>query len=209
LLPFINKKDSMHIFVGSTNPIKVNSVTNAATETWPDVKVRGLDVPSGIPDQPYGDEQTKEGAQNRAERALERGLIELDSQQSDEDQVLGIGMEGGVFDYHNELWSTVWVAVVDVDGNQHLANGARFKVPEQIAIPMQKGVEMGDIVDKLFHQKDVRQKEGAIGVITENFIDRTEEYTGIAKLALGLWYGRNWHANLVGKEAQPELPESK
>jgi non-canonical (house-cleaning) NTP pyrophosphatase len=39
-------------------------------------------------------------------------------------------------------------------------------------------------------EKDVRSKQGMIGIITNGFVDRTEEYTGITKMALGLWYGR-------------------
>jgi len=31
-----------------------------------------------------------------------------------------------------------------------------------------------------------------IGVVTNNFVDRTEEYSAIIKMALGLWYGRTW-----------------
>jgi non-canonical (house-cleaning) NTP pyrophosphatase len=41
---------------------------------------------------------------------------------------------------------------------------------------------------------DVRSKQGMIGVVTGGFVDRTEEYSSIAKLALGLWYGREWNS---------------
>lgn len=34
----------MHIFVGSHNPVKLNAVTNAASETWPEAKLLGHDV---------------------------------------------------------------------------------------------------------------------------------------------------------------------
>lgn len=179
----------MKIFVGSTNPVKINSVTLAASETWPEVVVQGLEVPSGIPDQPYGDEQTKEGAINRAKRVLERGAIEAKNQST---EVLGMGLEGGVFDYQGELWSTVWVAVTDVQDNLFLVNGARFQVPEPLASAIKNGGEMGPAMDKIIGDENVKHKGGAIGVITQDFIDRTEEYSGLAKLALGLWYGRDW-----------------
>ena len=55
---------------------------------------------------------------------------------------------------------------------------------------------MGPTMDTLMGGQNVRQNQGAIGVITKNFIDRTEEYTIIAKMALGLWYGRNWEQEL-------------
>lgn len=179
----------MYLFVGSTNPVKINAVTNAASETWPDVVVHGYEVPSGINEQPMSDEETRLGATNRAQAALEAGLTQSNA---DSNQALGIGLEGGVTQLDGELWSTVWVVVVDKDGTITESNGARFKVPDVIAQPILAGGEMGPVVSQLFGRDDIKQKQGAIGVITQGFVDRTEEYTGIAKLALGLWYGRNW-----------------
>jgi len=83
--------------------------------------------------------------------------------------------------------------VVDAQGNLTEANGARFKVPEPIATLILKGGDMGPVVEKLVGVSDVRQKQGMIGIITNGFVDRTEEYSGITKMALGLWYGRKWY----------------
>jgi inosine/xanthosine triphosphatase len=180
----------MHLFVGSQNPVKVNAATIAASETWPEVIVQGYDVPSGISEQPMSDEETRRGAANRAKAALAEGLKNFGN--LSKEKALGIGLEGGVFKLGNELWSTVWIAVIDQEGNLHESNGARFKVPSQIADPILAGEEMGPVVGKFFGDADTSKKNGAIGVITQNFVDRTEEYTGIAKMALGLWYGRDW-----------------
>lgn len=192
----------MHIFVGSTNPVKINSVTIAASEQWSSVAVKGIDVPSGIREQPMSDSETKKGAQNRAKAALEDGilLLEKSGSFSKSDEILGVGLEGGVFtNDENELWSTVWVAVTDRQGNLFEANGARFKVPDRIAQPILAGAEMGPVVSSFFGGKDVRRTNGAIGVITRNFIDRTEEYSGIVKMALGLWFGRDWERDIISK----------
>ena len=188
----------MNVFVGSTNPVKVNAVTIAASETWPEVSVKSLNVPSGINEQPIGDDETRQGARNRAQSATEDGITQLKQQNPSyqPDNILGVGLEGGVFQFENGLWSTVWVAVADAEGNLFEANGARFKVPDIIADLIKQGQEMGPVVEKLVGEADVRSKQGMIGVITNNFVDRTEEYTGIAKMALGLWYGRDWDTNL-------------
>lgn len=189
----------MHLFVGSTNPVKINAVINAASETWPGVIVVGLDVPSGISEQPLSDSETRSGARNRAVAALNDGLLQLKSQQlsSAKNQVLGLGLEGGVFENEDgELWSTVWTAVFDQDGNFYESNGARFKIPDIIADPIKSGEEMGPVVNHLMGGSDVKRTNGAIGVITKNFVDRTEEYSSIAKMALGLWYGRDWQDSL-------------
>jgi inosine/xanthosine triphosphatase len=181
----------MHLFIGSQNPVKVNAVTIAASETWPEVVVVGYDVPSGIAGQPMSDAETRQGAINRARAALKKGL-----QESAVSLALGVGLEGGVFKQDNEVWSTVWIAVIDAQGNLFESNGARFKVPSQIADPIIAGEEMGVVIGRFFGDPLTKQKQGAIGVITQNFVDRTEEYTGIVKMALGLWYGRNWHTNI-------------
>lgn len=190
----------MQIFIGSTNPVKINSIILATSEQWPEAIVKGFDVPSGISEQPLSDEETKKGSINRAKKALDAGLDELEKQQpiSPSQQILGVGLEGGVFTHENgELWSTVWISVVDREGNIFSANGARFKVPDRIANPIKAGQEMGPVVGGLFKDKNIKQKQGAIGIITRGFVDRTEEYSGIAKMALGLWFGREWEEDLI------------
>jgi inosine/xanthosine triphosphatase len=186
----------MQIFVGSANPVKINAVINAASETWPEVKVSGISVPSQIKEQPTSDEETRQGASNRAKAVLEKGLKTLDKN-LENDQVLGVGLEGGIFiDEQNEMWSTVWIAVIDQQGNLFEANGARFKVDPIVAEPIKKGEEMGPVIAQIVGEADVRSKQGMIGIVTANFVDRTEEYSGIVKMALGLWYGRNWKTKL-------------
>ena len=61
---------------------------------------------------------------------------------------------------------------------------------------MLAGKELGVVVGALFKDAQLKRKSGAIAVLTDNFIDRTEEYASIAKLAIGLWYGRNWQKKL-------------
>lgn len=186
----------MHIFVGSTNPVKINAVVTAASETWPEVQVEGFAVASGIPAQPISNEQTKLGAENRATAALAAGskLLSSHTPTVDSGSMLGVGLEGGVFQQGDQLWSTVWAVVADQHGQLFHSNGARFQVPAVVARQIMSGGEMGPIVAQLTGVDDVRQKQGMIGVITKGFIDRTEEYTGIIKMALGLWYGQGWDA---------------
>ncbi|MBP7700449.1 DUF84 family protein [Candidatus Woesebacteria bacterium] len=185
----------MNIFVGSTNPVKVNSVINASIKTWPEVKVEGFEVASGVSEQPVGDDVTKIGAINRATAVLQLGLkkYETDNFKFPDDQVLGVGLEGGVIeDSEGQMWSTVWAVVVDKTGFKEFSNGARFRVPEIVASQIRSGGEMGPIIAKIVGEEDVRKKQGMIGIATKNFVDRTEEYQAIVKLTLGLWYGRDW-----------------
>jgi inosine/xanthosine triphosphatase len=182
----------MQIHVGSTNPVKINSVINAASETWPEVEVTGFKTASGIPEQPIGDLVTRKGAQNRA-----RAVLEIAHQEGIDKDFLGVGLEGGVFDdEEGVMWTTVWIAVIDLKGDIYHANGARFPVPEIVADRIRNNEEMGPIIAQVVGEEDIRSKQGMIGIITEGFVDRTEEYAGITKMALGLWHGRNWLKNL-------------
>lgn len=215
----------MHIFVGSTNPVKLNAVIAASSEQWPEVKVLGFEVASGVSDQPWGDEETKLGAENRARAALAAGMkttfdttsrsrTSATSNASDQsaqllkksdppvtmsDEIIGIGMEGGVFEEKDgELWNTVWTCVVDPSGKAVFANGERFHLPESLSRLIRAGKEMGPAMDELIGTTNIKHQGGMIGAITLNFIDRTEMYTGLAKLAVGLWFGRDWEKKLSG-----------
>ncbi|MFA6814135.1 MAG: inosine/xanthosine triphosphatase [Patescibacteria group bacterium] len=185
----------MKIYVASKNPVKINAVTIALSESYPDVKVIGKSVPSGVSAQPMTDRETLTGSINRAKALKE--LILSKKIHPPREELLFIGAEGGV--YHpsfakkkEELWSTVWISVLDQEDNVYSASGARFRLPQVLADGILAGQELGSVVGALFDDQNLKQKSGAIGVLTKNFIDRTEEYVSITKLAIGLWYGRTW-----------------
>lgn len=183
----------MMFFVGSTNPVKVNAAQVAAKNTWPDLQVQGYEVVSGVSAQPVSDQETRQGAQNRARLALQKGVAEF----PDVTEYLGVGMEGGVFtDTDGQMWSTVWGCVLDASGVLYEANGGRIKVPHLIADQIKAGGEMGPAISQLLGVDNVKQKQGMFGVITNNFVTRTDEYASILQMSIGLWYGREWAAGL-------------
>lgn len=188
-----------YLFVGSTNPVKRNAVRQATESHWPKAELHCFDVASKVPEQPMTDAQTRRGARNRAKAAFKQGLAQLPQSERARAKLttLGFGLEGGVFKKSNgELWSTVWVAVSDHTGNYWEANGARFQVPPQIAKPIIEGGEMGPVLSEMYYGANIRQTNGAIGVVTNNYVTRTEEYGAICKLAVGLWFGQDWMKQL-------------
>lgn len=183
-------------FVGSTNPVKLQAVKLATSIKYPQLKIYGLEVKSGVPEQPRSDAQTRRGAVNRSRVVLKLGLKTYP--QASLKNCLGVGLEGGIFIKKNgEMWSTVWVAIADSQGKIFEANGARFKVPKILAKPIAAGEEMGPALSRLFNGADIRRTNGAIGVVTGNFVTRPEEYAGIAKLAFGLWFGQGWDRDIL------------
>ncbi len=75
----------MHVGVGSGNPVKVAAVESALDGRF-DARVESVAVESGVAEQPFGEEETIAGAENRARRVLE----------TEDGYELGVGLEGGV-----------------------------------------------------------------------------------------------------------------
>lgn len=181
----------IRVFVGSTNPVKINAVKLAMDSL--EIDVTGLKTPSNVDEQPRSDEETRKGAQNRAKAAWVQGK----KAQPGATEVIGIGLEGGVMDHHNgDLWSTVWICLTDDGETLYESNGARFPIPAPFDELIRSGGEMGPVVAKITGVHNVKHKEGMIGVITDNFVQRTEVYAAIAKIAVGLWQGHEWQEKL-------------
>jgi inosine/xanthosine triphosphatase len=191
------------VFVGSTNPVKINATRKALSSPFKKIKVIGLSVSSGVSDQPMSDEETKQGAINRATNAYQQGIKSLKNEYKEIDSsqtYLGIGLEGGVtFECsqgEKQMWETVWVALIDQDKNLFLANGGRFLIPKFLADEIIDGAEMGPALSRYFDGRSVKTQEGLVGVMTNKYVDRTQMYTAIVRLAIGQWYGRDWQQQL-------------
>ena len=90
-------KAKLTVAVGSQNPVKVNSVKDAFVKNFPEaaeVEVYGYNVASGVPDQPWGEQETRQGALNRAENCLGAHCLAHGGSMPD----FAVGLEGGVMD---------------------------------------------------------------------------------------------------------------
>ena len=65
--------NEMKVVVGSKNKTKVGAVE----KVWKGATITSLSVPSGVANQPFSDEETMQGAINRAKQALEEGKLKL------------------------------------------------------------------------------------------------------------------------------------
>ncbi len=184
---------AMYIAVGSTNVVKINAVIQAVTHEWPDAVIQGFDTDTGVSAQPRSDHETFLGSRNRASSALAAMQASLgDAIPTDNSELLGVGLEGGVDETEDGMLNVVWCSVVDRDGRFFSSSGARFLLDDELASRILMGEEMGPIMDSLIQDKDVKKKQGMIGVVTQDFFSRTDEYASIARLTIGLWFGRNW-----------------
>ena len=65
------------ILVGSSNPTKVNSVSQAFSFVYPNIEfeVLGKPVKSGVSNQPMGEDETLMGAENRMKNLLKNDAL--------------------------------------------------------------------------------------------------------------------------------------
>lgn len=163
----------MLIAVGSINPVKVEAARSIVTRVWPEAQVVAVDAPSGISEMPMSDAETIAGAINRAKVAC----IQLGAD-------LGIGLEGGVHPEPFGLTLMGWAAIVDGNGRQGLAGAARLPLPHHIAQRVLAGEELGDVMDDILNDHNVKQKGGAVGALTAGLIPRGQAFAQAVAYAL-------------------------
>ena len=170
----------MEYIIGSVNKAKVKAVTHILKQQFPTAVVHAQNVESGVSNQPFGDEETRQGALNRAKAA---SILTVDS--------VGVGLEGGVKIVSDSLYLCNWGALVLPDGTEYTAAGAQIPLPEEIAVQLKEGGELGPIVDLYFRSSGIRQKEGAIGMFTAQLVNRDKLFEHIMKLLVGqmLYFG--------------------
>jgi inosine/xanthosine triphosphatase len=140
--------------------------------------VVGVEVASGVLSQPMSEEETRQGALNRAKASLTIADF-------------GVGIEGGVQEVGDKLFECAWVAVVSAKGEVGLGGGLYFELPEKIANRIRAGEELGPIMQELM-QYDVKRNDGAIGVLTKGMLTRQGAYEQIVKSAIVRFVSREW-----------------
>lgn len=168
----------IRIIVGSINPVKVNSAKNAFTAAFPDhiVQCEGVSAPSGVADQPMTESETRLGAQNRAHYCAEQYTESADYL---------VAMEGGVDEFEEGAATFAYVAIID-SKNKRLMTGrsANLPLPSKVFKRLENGEELGLVMDDLFNTSNIRQKGGAIGLLTNHNATRESIYTQALILAL-------------------------
>ena len=64
------------------------------------------------------------------------------------------------------------------------ARSGTFLLPPQVARLIGEGKELGDANDIVFSQTNSKQKNGALGLLTDNHIQRADYYTQTLMMAL-------------------------
>ncbi len=173
---------SLHVFmpkkvyIGSENPVKIACTRIGFHEVFEDTsdfEFIGKSVPSGVSDQPMTNEETLLGAKNRA-GSLKKLFPEGD---------FYVGIEGGIQTRDEEMEAFAWIVIYgkNIVGK---AQTSTFSLPRKIVDLIHQGVELGHADDIVFRRNNSKQGNGAVGILTNNVIDRAEYYRHAVILAL-------------------------
>jgi len=153
----------MKVNVGTHNPLKVRATRNVMEKIYTNVDVEGIEVDSGVSDQPIGLDETIQGAVNRARNAF------LDAD-------LSVGIESGLLAAPHSITGYLdlqWCAIYDGE-RITLGVSAGFEYPPVVVEEVLKGQEVGEVMDEVTGVEKLGQKTGAVSILTKGLLDRTE-----------------------------------
>lgn len=163
------------LVVASKNPVKIAAAQDGFKQMFPEleISITAISVSSDVSDQPMSDEETLEGAINRVNNAY----------QTRPEADFWIGLEGGVAPMGEDLTAFAWIVV----RSKKIIGKARtgtFFLPGAVAELVDQGIELGIADDMVFGSKNSKQAGGAIGLLTQNVLDRKQLYQQAVLMAL-------------------------
>ncbi|MGD8173026.1 inosine/xanthosine triphosphatase [Vibrio sp. TRT 21S02] len=159
------------IVVASLNPAKIKAVESAFNTTFPEQSFEfvGVSVPSEVADQPFSDTETHLGALNRVKNAK---LLQKDGD-------FYVGLEAGIEDNMTFAWM-----VIESDKVRGESRSSSLMLPPQVLEKLNDSNELGDVMDEVFATENIKQKGGAIGLLTHHQLTRSSVYHQALILAL-------------------------
>ena len=193
----------MKIAIGSTREPKVEAVKEAwkifASKILSDPEEEaifsGYDVSNGTSSMPLTVSDLMNGARSRAEN------MALQLKKEKTEATFYVGLEGG-FNVINsqgprrQVFLESWAYVSD-GYLGFFGHGGGLYVPSSIADPViDRGIELGIVIDRLRNQSDVGNKQGTWGVLTREFLTRKDSFVTALTAAFAPFY----HPEAYGRE---------
>jgi inosine/xanthosine triphosphatase len=163
----------MEIAIGSKNPVKINAVKKAFSMFFKDFKVSSVASSSGVADMPMSFDEMFKGAKNRAGYALKKTGADF-----------AVGLEGGCEEFNGEYFLEGVVVIVDKNDKIGVGKSSALLLPKIFTEEIKNGKELGIVVDEFSHDKNSKQKGGAISFLTGGKIGREEEFVDATIRAL-------------------------
>jgi inosine/xanthosine triphosphatase len=155
-----------------------------------DAEVVPFDASADAPPMPLSLDELLDGARSRAQLALEavRG--------QGKPAYLGIGLEGGIELRRNDPMGRrgflmSWAYVTDGRRGAHGCGGG-IEVPASLLdAVIEDGIELSEAIDAFAQRIDVRNREGAWGILTRGLLDRTRSFETALVNALAPFYNED------------------
>ncbi|MCF4173965.1 inosine/xanthosine triphosphatase [Vibrio sp. McD22-P3] len=159
------------VVIASLNPAKINAVKSAFESAFPNQKFtfEGVNVPSGVAEQPMSNDETHLGAKTRVHNA----------KKTVKDGDFYVGIEAGLDGHSTFAWM-----IIETETQTGESRSASLMLPPAVVDQLSPSVELGDVMDKTFGTDNIKQKGGAIGLLTQHQLTRSSVYHQALILAL-------------------------
>lgn len=159
------------VIVASANPAKISAVAEAFSAAFPDqtFSFEGISVASEVRDQPMCADETLSGARNRITNA----------RRSKPGADYYVSIEAGIDGNFTFAWM-----VIENAYQRGESRSASLPLPPEALEKVHQGIELGDVMDEMFNQHNVKQQGGAIAMLTNHKLSRSSVYQQALILAL-------------------------
>ena len=189
------------VAVGSTRRPKLRAVTEAvnafglALDPGAEFEVLGFDVESGVSHTPSSRGELMRGARQRAEALVRLGREKRETWR------YFVGLEGGLDvvqeDGARRVFLESWAYVSDGAGG-HYGRSGGVEVPAALAHEvLENGVELSVAIDRFAGAVDIRDAQGAWGVLSANLITRQEAFRLAVVAAFAPFYNAKMYRAAV------------
>ena len=164
--------ETQKIIAASQNPAKIKAIDSAFKEVFPEDRflLQGVSVNSGVDDQPLSDQETRRGAYNRINQA----------KKLHPNANFYVGIEAGI----ERNFTFAWVIIKDGNEKYGESRSAGLMLPKIVLKGIEQGKELGEVMDEVFNTSNVKEKEGATGLLTNQCLSRSAIYHQSLILAL-------------------------
>lgn len=182
----------MLVALGSARPAKIMALRAACARVaevdrrWKQAELVTRGVETGVARMPLNDTQLMRGARNRADAVRE--LLSSEGGGAD----FYVGLEGGfhsiTFDGERRTFLHGWAYVTD-GARGYFGHAPAVTVPAAIVARVeQTGRELGEVIDGVAGQTDVRSRQGAWGVLSRGLLTRAMSFETALVAALAPFY---------------------
>jgi inosine/xanthosine triphosphatase len=189
------------VAVGSTRRPKLGAVTEAvnafgaALDPGAEFEVLGFDVESGVGHTPCSRGELMRGARQRVEALVRLGREKRETWR------YFVGLEGGLDvvqeDGARRVFLESWAYVSDGIGG-HYGRSGGVEVPSALAHEvLENGVELSVAIDRFAGAVDIRDAQGAWGVLSANLITRQEAFRVAVVAAFAPFYNAKMYRAAV------------